>query len=73
MIAIDGRSARDILGSPDDKKFHSSMTLFALAADAAPVAPGQLPETPVARQVFLDALSKFFNGVFDSGTLSRLG
>jgi len=75
MLALDGRSAHEILGSPDDKKFHSSMTLFALAsaADAAPAAPGQLLEMPEARQVFLDALSKFFNGAFDSGTLSRLG
>lgn len=75
MIAIEGRSAHEILGSPDDRKFHSSMTLFALAADPAP-APAALasprPEVPDARQVFLDALSKFFSGEFDSGTLSRL-
>jgi uncharacterized protein (DUF1810 family) len=29
--AIDGRSAHDVFGSPDDMKFRSSMTLFHLA------------------------------------------
>lgn len=73
MLAIEGTSAHDILGSPDDKKFHSSMTLFALAAEVAPTAAAQPLEMPEARQVFLDALSKFFDGAFDSGTLARLG
>ena len=31
--AVDGRSANDIFGSPDDLKFQSSMTLFAAVAD----------------------------------------
>ncbi len=30
---LDGRSANDIFGSPDDLKFRSSMTLFAEVAD----------------------------------------
>ena len=31
--SIDGRSANDIFGSPDDLKFRSSMTLFDVVAD----------------------------------------
>ena len=30
--AVEGRSAHDVFGGPDDMKFHSSMTLFALTA-----------------------------------------
>jgi uncharacterized protein (DUF1810 family) len=33
LLAVQGRSAREILGSPDDLKLRSSMTLFARAAD----------------------------------------
>jgi uncharacterized protein (DUF1810 family) len=33
LLDIEGRSARDILGYPDDLKLRSSMTLFARAAD----------------------------------------
>ena len=33
LLGVDGRSARDILGHPDDLKLRSSMTLFARAAD----------------------------------------
>src|SRR6202046_3699066 len=32
VLAVDGRSAHDIFGSPDDMKFRSSMTLFSQAA-----------------------------------------
>src|SRR5919205_965409 len=32
VAAIDGRSARQIFGSPDDMKLRSSMTLFSRAA-----------------------------------------
>jgi uncharacterized protein (DUF1810 family) len=34
LLTVDGRSARDIFGYPDDLKLRSSMTLFARAADA---------------------------------------
>ncbi|MFL9812196.1 DUF1810 domain-containing protein [Stutzerimonas sp. VN223-3] len=51
-------SARHILGSPDDMKLHSSMTLFACVA----------PERPVFQAV-LDA---FFAGQLDPPTTSRL-
>jgi uncharacterized protein (DUF1810 family) len=33
LLTVEGRSARDILGYPDDLKLRSSMTLFARAAD----------------------------------------
>jgi uncharacterized protein (DUF1810 family) len=58
MLAVDGRSAHDILGSPDDLKFHSSMTLFHRAAPAEPV--------------FGDCLKKYFGGQEDPQTLARL-
>ncbi len=58
MARIDGRSAHDILGDPDDMKFHSSMTLF---AQAAPLEP-----------VFRECLHKFFGGVADEATLALL-
>ncbi|WP_315836884.1 DUF1810 domain-containing protein [Bradyrhizobium prioriisuperbiae] len=58
VLAVDNRSARQILGTPDDLKFHSCMTLFAqVTADNAP---------------FLDALAKYFAGASDQGTLDRL-
>ena len=56
--AVEGRSALQILGSPDDLKFRSSMTLFAAARpDAA---------------VFADALGRYFGGVPDEATLRGL-
>jgi uncharacterized protein (DUF1810 family) len=53
------RSAAQIMGSPDDMKLRSSMTLFAA------VAPEQ--------QVFRDVLEVFFKGQVDELTLSKLG
>ncbi|MBO0903123.1 DUF1810 domain-containing protein [Jiella sonneratiae] len=53
-----GKSAHAIFGSPDDMKFHSSMTLFSRAA----------PEKAVFRQ----ALEAFFDGAEDAATLSRI-
>lgn len=56
--ALEGRSARDIFGRPDDLKFRSCMTLFAAcAADA---------------DLFQEALDKYFNGQGDPLTLARL-
>jgi uncharacterized protein (DUF1810 family) len=57
-MSIEGRSAREIFGSPDDMKFRSSLTLF------AKVAPQEA--------VFAAALQKFFNGEADELTLARL-
>ncbi|KKB08434.1 calpastatin [Devosia geojensis] len=56
-----GKSVRRIFGSPDDMKFHSSMTLFARAAEDL---PGDWP--------FRAALVAFFNGQEDEETLRRL-
>jgi uncharacterized protein (DUF1810 family) len=58
VTATEGRSIHDILGSPDDMKFHSSMTLF---AEAAP-----------ADADFSAALDKYFGGKRDPATLARL-
>ena len=55
---VEGRSAHQILGSPDDLKFHSSMTLFA-SAD---------PEAPA----FREALDKYFAGALDAPTVELL-
>lgn len=55
---VQGRSAHEIFGSPDDLKFHSSMTLFAAAA----------PQEPL----FAEALRKYFDGRRDPLTLARL-
>ena len=56
--SIDGRSARQIFGDPDDLKFRSSMTLFASAA--------------ADNEVFLEALRKYFAGEPDARTLDLL-
>ena len=55
---VEGRSVHEIFGSPDDLKFHSSMTLFA-AAD---------PDAPV----FREALDKHFAGALDPLTTDAL-
>jgi uncharacterized protein (DUF1810 family) len=58
VSAIEGRSAADIFGDPDDRKFRSSMTLFARAA----------PEDPI----FAECLRRYFGGEGDPETLARL-
>jgi uncharacterized protein (DUF1810 family) len=58
VAAVDGRSIDEIFGDPDDRKFRSSMTLFAKAA----------PEEPV----FAECLRRYFAGEPDPETLSRL-
>jgi uncharacterized protein (DUF1810 family) len=49
---------RQILGTPDDLKFHSSMTLFAHAT--------------AANQLFVEAIQAFFAGRYDDLTLNLL-
>ena len=56
--AVEGRTIHDILGSPDDLKFHSSMTLFA--------AVSREPQ-------FTEAITKFYGGTPDRKTLALLG
>lgn len=58
VLAIEGRTATEIFGTPDDLKFHSSMTLF------ASVAPGE--------PVFAAAVARYFDGVMDAQTLRML-
>ncbi|HSE74880.1 MAG TPA: DUF1810 domain-containing protein [Dongiaceae bacterium] len=58
VLSVEGRSAREILGAPDDMKFRSCLTLFAHAA----------PEEPL----FHDALRKYFYGAFDPLTVEKL-
>jgi len=58
VLKVEGRSIHQILGSPDDLKFHSSMTLFALAQQHDPA--------------FRRALNKYFDGVLDRLTAERL-
>jgi len=58
VLNVNGRSATNIFGTPDDIKFRSSMTLFA----------------QVSRDddIFHRALQKYFEGVPDRLTLDRL-
>ena len=57
--ALEGRSANEIFGFPDDLKFRSSMTLFRAAA----------PDEPA----FGAALARYFEGEPDPRTLEILG
>jgi len=57
VLKVDGRSAHEIFGDPDDMKFRSSMTLF----DAVS------PNDPFAL-----ALDKYFSGERDGRTLTIL-
>ncbi|MGH6873239.1 MAG: DUF1810 domain-containing protein [Rhizomicrobium sp.] len=59
VLAVEGRTAREIFGNPDDLKFHSSMTLFAAAA----------PED----QPFRKALDRYFSGRGDGVTPGLIG
>lgn len=58
MLAVKKRSAFEILGTPDDLKFRSSMTLFAeIAGDGS---------------MFVKALARFYQGKPDQRTLALL-
>ena len=59
MLGHRGRSAREILGPPDDLKLRSSMTLFAEASDDEPS--------------FREVLDLFYAGQPDERTLALLG
>ena len=58
LLEIEGKSAVEIFGSPDDLKLCSSMTLFANVEEAHPV--------------FIEVLDKYFNGQPDKLTLQLL-
>jgi len=57
VLDVEGKTAHEIFGSPDDLKFRSSMTLFAHAA------PGE--------ELFRAALEKYFDGE-DQLTVEKL-
>ena len=59
VTAARRQSIEDILGYPDNLKFHSSMTLFAHATNHD--------------AVFEDALRKYFRSEYDHLTMERLG
>ena len=55
LLAIEGRTANEIFGSPDDVKLKSSMTLFGALDDTNPV--------------FQKVLDRYFDGAADARTL----
>jgi uncharacterized protein (DUF1810 family) len=59
VVRIDGRSATEIFGSPDDLKLRSCATLFACVSP-----PGS---------VFHQLLAKYYEGATDAKTLHLLG
>jgi uncharacterized protein (DUF1810 family) len=65
VVGVQGKTVEEIFSSPDDMKFHSSMTLFAKAA--APLA-----EATGSGGVFEEALAKYFGGAMDQGTMRRI-
>ena len=58
LLTVEGRTAEEILGYPDDLKLRSSMTLFGRAA----------PEIHVFREV----LDRFYDGKPDPQTLNKV-
>jgi uncharacterized protein (DUF1810 family) len=61
MLRHTGKSALEILGSPDDLKFRSSLTLFREAAG-----------DDADRALFIKALDRFYGGDPDERTLELL-
>jgi uncharacterized protein (DUF1810 family) len=58
VLAVDGKSALQIFGSPDDVKFRSSMTLFERA----------VPDEPI----FGRAIDRHFDGQRDASTMALI-
>jgi uncharacterized protein (DUF1810 family) len=58
-VALDGRSASEVFGSPDDMKLRSCATLFASVSPAG--------------SVFEQLLDKYFGGARDEKTIRLLG
>ena len=57
VLAVEDRTINDILGSPDDMKFRSSMTLFGAVSDSA---------------IFDEAVTRYFPDGKDRATLTIL-
>lgn len=58
ILDVNGKTIHDILGSPDDMKFRSSMTLFDAVSDI---------------KIFAEALDRYCNGQQDQATRDMLG
>lgn len=58
LLEIDGKTANKILGTPDDRKLKSSMTLFSILKNANPI--------------FQKVLDKYYEGTKDEKTLRLL-
>lgn len=59
LLSVEGKTAEEIMGHPDDRKLQSSMTLFAEVAGPDPL--------------FTGVLRKYFGGERDAATLQLLG
>lgn len=59
LLGIEGKTARQFLGSPDDLKLRSCMSLFSLLEDADPV--------------FQAVLDRYYGGLADAATVQMLG
>lgn len=59
LLALEGKSANQVFGNPDDMKLQSSMTLFAAVPNTDPC--------------FKQVLDKYFAGQPDKKTLQLLG
>lgn len=59
VLAVSGRSARDIFGSPDDLKLRSCATLFAAVSSEG--------------SVFQQVIEKYFDGQEDEATRRLMG
>lgn len=58
LLAVEGKSASEIFGSPDDLKLRSSMTLFAGVSGSG--------------SVFHRVLEKYFGGELDAATVRQI-
>ncbi|MFP5438820.1 MAG: DUF1810 domain-containing protein [Bacteroidia bacterium] len=58
LLALEGKTAFEVFGSPDDMKLRSCMTLFSLAQDT--------------EDIFQQVLDTYFGGEPDSKTISLL-
>jgi uncharacterized protein (DUF1810 family) len=73
VVGLQGKTVGEIFGSPDDMKFHSSMTLFAMtAASLAKTTETSAKAADGSGDVFEEALAKYFGRAMDQGTIQRI-
>jgi uncharacterized protein (DUF1810 family) len=58
VVEINGKTALEIFGKPDERKLKSSMTLFSILNDPNPI--------------FQQVLDKYYNGMKDENTLKLI-